>query len=545
MAIDQHLANRELDDTILSPVDAPPSRARVVVIGGGIIGSSVAYHLARLGWTDVAVVERTRLTGGTTWHAAGLVSQVRGTPALTSLSLHNVPTYERLLEETGIDTGFRRVGSLAVARTPGRFEEYRYAADMSTAHGVATEILTPRQVLDHWPHASVEDLQGALLTPGDGTTNPGDSALALAKGASDRGVTFAFGPTVTGFLRAGGRIAGIRTDRGDVEADAVVLAGGLWSSELARLAGESVPLFPAEHVWVETEADPQADIGAPFLRDLDGFLYIRPYGDGYVVGAFEPRGKPIRPADITTEGFAEFGEDWEHFAPVLANARERLPVLGEIGFRHYLRAPESFTPDANLHLGTFPETPGLWIAAGLNSQGIIYGPGVGVALAEWIVEGNPTYDLTELDPARGGRWSNNRAWLHDKTTETLGRLYAMHWPGLQSEVARGVRRVPLTERLRVAGAAFGEAGGWERAAWFSPGTTEPPVWAYDFDRPSWFGDVAEEVRACREGAALFDLSSYAKFQVEGPAALEGLQRIAAGDLDVEPGRVVYTVFPNA
>ena len=245
------------------------------------------------------------------------------------------------------------------------------------------------------------------------------------------------------------------------------------------------------------------------------------------------------------EGFAEFGEDWEHFAPVLANARERLPVLSEIGFRHYLRAPESFTPDANLHLGTFPETPGLWIAAGLNSQGIIYGPGVGVALAEWIVEGRPTYDLTELDPTRGGRWSNNRAWLHDRTTETLGRLYAMHWPGLQSEVARGVRRVPLSERLRIAGAAFGEAGGWERAAWFSPGATEPPVWAYDFDRPSWFGDVAEEVRACREAAALFDLSSYAKFQVEGPAALEGLQRLAAGDLDVEPGRVVYTVFPNA
>jgi len=344
--IDQHLANRDLDDSILSPIDAPPAGARVVIVGAGIIGASVAYHLARLGWTDVVMLDRVGLTAGTTWHAAGLVSQVRGTPALTALSLHNVPTYSRLGEETGIDTGFRRVGSLAVARTAGRFDEYRYAADMSTAHGVDTQVLAPRDVLEHWPHASVDDLHGALLTPGDGTTNPGDSALALAKGAADAGVRFVFGATVTGFLRTGGRIAGVRTDRGDVAAEAVVLAGGLWSSELARSAGESVPLYPAEHVWVETEADPQADIAAPFLRDLDGYLYIRPYRDGYVVGAFEPRGKPKRPADITSEGFAEFGEDWDHFAPVLAHARERLPVLREISFRHYLRAPESFTPDA-------------------------------------------------------------------------------------------------------------------------------------------------------------------------------------------------------
>lgn len=542
MTIDQLLANRDLDDSILGPLAEPPPRARVVIVGGGVVGASIAYHLTALGWTDVTVIERTRLTGGTTWHAAGLVSRVRGTPALTALSLLNAPTYLRAGDDSGIDTGFRRVGSLAVARTPGRFDEYRYSADMATAHGIETRIMTPDQVREYWPNAEVSDLHGGLLSTEDGTLNPGDATLALAKAAADRGARFVFGPTVTGFLRDGDRVTGVVTDRGDVEAEHVVLAAGLWSSELARAAGVSVPLYPAEHVWVQTEPTGEVDIGAPFLRDLDGYLYVRPVGDTYIIGAFEPRGKPKRPDDIGIDGFVEFGEDWEHFAPVLENARQRLPVLRDIGFRHYLRAPESFTPDANCHVGAFPGAPGLWIAAGLNSQGIIYGPGIGLALAEWIIGGHPTYDLTELDPVRGGNWSNNRAWLHDKTTETLGRLYAMHWPGLQSEVARGVRRTPLYDRLADAGASFGEAGGWERAAWF-PSTGEP-TWGYDFDRPSWFDDTAAEVRACREAAALFDLSTYAKFLVQGPGALAALQRLVASDLDVDPGRVVYTVMPT-
>ncbi len=545
MTIPEHLANRDLDSSILTPLAEPPSRARVVIVGGGIIGSSIAYHLTKLGWTDVVVLERTQLTGGTTWHAAGLVSQIRGTHALTELSRLNVPTYSGLAGETGVETGFRQVGSLSVARTQSRFDEHLYGADISRAFGVDAHVLTPREVLDWWPVAEVDDLVGAVVTPSDATVNPGDAALALAKGARDRGATFVHGVTVTGVAEQAGRVTGVRTDRGDVEAEAVVIAAGLWSSELARMAGVSVALYPAEHVWVMTEPHEGAEERFPIMRDLDGYLYIRHYRGGYVVGCFEPRGKPKSPADITTDGFAELGEDWEHFAPVLENARQRVPALREIGFQHYLRAPESFTPDTNFHLGELPEKPGLWIAAGLNSQGIIYAPGVGTALAEWMVEGHPTYDLTEVDVARGGRWANNRAWLHEKTAETLGRLYAMHWPGLQSEVGRGVRRVPLYDRFREAGAAFGEASGWERAAWFSPGATAEPAWGYDFDRPSWFGDVGEEVRACRERAALFDLSTYAKFLVQGPEALAGLQRLVASDLDVEPGRVVYTVMPNA
>jgi 4-methylaminobutanoate oxidase (formaldehyde-forming) len=544
MAIPEHLANRDLDASILHPTTEPPPSAQVVIVGGGIIGSSIAYHLTKLGVDDVVVLERTSLTSGTTWHAAGLVSQVRGTHALTELSRINADLYEALPEETGVETGFRRVGALTVARTPGRMQEILGAADMHRAFDIACHVLEPAEVLDWWPIAVTDDLEGAIVAPRDGTVNPGDAALALAKGAADQGARFVFGTTVSGFRMTGDTVTAVETDRGIVEADAVVLAAGLWTSELARMAGTSVSLYPAEHVWVMTDPVNGAEEGFPFLRDLDGSFYARHHGGRLVIGAFEPNGKPKAPADVPSDGFAEFGEDWDHFAPVLAAAKERLPILGEVGFDHYLRAPESFTPDANFQLGEFPETRGLFVAAGMNSQGIIYAPGVGKALAEWIVEGHPTMDLTEVDIARMGRWANNRAWLHEKTHETLGRLYAMHWPGLQSDDGRGVRRSPLLPQLRAAGAAAGEAAGWERAAWFEPGARSAPAWRYDFDRPSWFAPVGQEMHATREGVALFDLSTYAKFIVQGPGALPGLQDLCTSDLDVALGKVVYTLLCN-
>ena len=544
MAIPEHLANRDLDDSILHPTTEPPPSAQVVIVGGGIIGSSIAYHLTKLGVDDVVVVERTSLTSGTTWHAAGLVSQVRGTHALTELSRVNADLYEALPEETGVETGFRRVGALTVARTPGRMQEILGAADMHGAFDVACHVLEPAEVRDWWPIAVTDDLEGAIVAPRDGTVNPGDAALALAKGAADEGARFVFGTTVTAFRMTGDTVTAVETDRGIVEADAVVLAAGLWTSELARMAGTSVSLYPAEHVWVMTDPVDGAEERFPFLRDLDGSFYARHHGGRLVIGAFEPNGKPKAPADVPSDGFAEFGEDWDHFAPVLAAAKERLPILGEVDFHHYLRAPESFTPDANFQLGEFPETRGLFVAAGMNSQGIIYAPGVGKALAEWIVEGRPTMDLTEVDIARMGRWANNRAWLHEKTHETLGRLYAMHWPGLQSDDGRGVRRSPLLPQLRAAGAAVGEAAGWERAAWFEPGARSAPAWRYDFDRPSWFAPVGEEMHETREGVALFDLSTYAKFIVQGPEALRGLQDLCTSDLDVALGTIVYTLLCN-
>jgi 4-methylaminobutanoate oxidase (formaldehyde-forming) len=544
MTIPENLANRQLDDSILRPTSEPPPRAQVVIVGGGIVGSSIAYHLTKLGISDVVLIERTRLTGGTTWHAAGLVSQVRGTHALTELSRINADLYEALPAETDVETGFRRVGALTVARTPGRMQEILYAADMHRAFDVESQVLEAAQVRDWWPIAETDDLHGAMVAPSDGTVNPGDAALSLAKGAVDHGARFVFGTTVTGFRVAGGAVTAVDTDRGTVEADTVVLAAGLWTSELARMAGTSVSLYPAEHVWVMTDPIEGVEERYAILRDLDGYFYARHHGGRLVVGAFEPKGKPKAPIDVPRDGFAEFGEDWEHFAPVLEAARARLPVLHDVGFHHYLRAPESFTPDANLQLGEFPEVRNLFVAAGLNSQGIIYGPGIGKALSEWILEGHPTMDLTEVDIARMGRWANNRAWLHEKTHETLGRLYAMHWPGLQSDYGRGVRRSPLLPELRAAGAAVGEAAGWDRAAWFEPGAADEPVWVYDFERPSWFGHVGEEMRATREGVALYDLSAYAKFIVQGPEALRGLQHLCTSNLDTPLGKVVYTLICN-
>ncbi len=545
MTIPEHLANRDLDPSAVVPASELPDRARVVIVGGGIIGSSIAYHLTREGETDVVLLERGRLTNGTTWHAAGLVSQVRGTHALTALARINAETYERLPAETGVETGMRRVGALTVARTEGRMQEILYSVAMARDAGVDVEVLDPAAVKDLWPSAVVDDLVGAVLFPTDGTVNPGDAALAFAKGAVDRGARYVPETEVTGFRADGdGRVSGLETTRGAIDAETVVLAAGLWTSELARAAGASVALYPAEHVWVMTEEAQGARADAPFLRDLDAYLYIRHYRGRYLIGAFEPNGKPKRPGEIPTDGFVEFGPDWDHFAPVLQGARERVPEIETIGFSHYLRAPESFTPDSNFQLGFVPEVPGLFVAAGFNSQGIIFGPGAGMAAARWIVAGHPTMDLAEVDVARTGRWANQRAWLRERTVESLGGLYEMHWPAKQPRTARGVRRVPLYVSLREAGAAFGQAAGWERANWFEPGVVAPEV-VHAFDAPSWFPAVRDEVRATREGAALFDLSTYAKVLVQGPGALAGLQRLATSNLDVAQGRIVYTLLCNA
>ena len=545
MPIPEHLANRDLDVDAVLPASALPSQARVVIVGGGIIGSSIAYHLTAAGERDVVMIERGRLTNGTTWHAAGLVSQVRGSHALTALTAGNAATYERIGAETGIDTGIRRHGALTIARTQARMDEIRYGVSMARDFGVDVEVVDRSRIHELWPSAVVDDLVGGVLFPTDGTVNPGHAALAFAKGAADRGLRYVPGTTVDGFLRSpdGRRVTGVATSAGDVLAETVVLAGGLWTSELARLAGADVALHPAEHVWVMTDETPDAIETLPFLRDLDGFLYIRHYRGRFVIGAFEPNGKPIAPSKVPSDGFAEFGPDWDHFAPVLAAARVRVPVLESIGFEHYLRAAESFTPDSNFQLGSVPEVPGLFVAAGLNSQGIIFAPGLGRAAAEWIVAGHPTMDLAEVDVARMGSWATQRRWLRERTVESLGGLYEMHWPGKQPVTARSLRRLPLHYAHRAAGAAFGQAGGWERPMWFEPGVVEPTV-RYDFHDPSWFPAVRDEVRATREAVALYDLSTYAKFLVAGPGALAGLQRLATSDLDTDIGRIVYTVLAN-
>lgn len=531
-------------DVVADAHAPPPDRARVVVIGGGMLGVSVAYHLAREGCSDVLVLERDRLTSGTTWHPAGLVAASRADHALSELASYSVDLYDRLEGESGVDVGFNRRGCVTLARTSERMTELRYAAAVARHHGRPAEELGPEGVVAHHPLVDATGLAGGVFFAGDGTVNPGRATLALAKSAAGAGVRFRERTAVEEIVVREGRVRGVRTPHGLIECEAIALCAGLWSADLARSCGARLALHAAEHMWVMTEPIPGVRADLPYVRDLDGYFYARPYRDALVVGAFEPNGKP-RTTSSLPAGFAfgEFDPDPEHFGLALGRARERLPALRGARIDRWLNAPESFTPDGVMLLGETPEVAGLHVAAGMNSQGILLGPGVGRALAQWIVEGAPTIDSAHLDVGRFAAVQSTRRYLFERTRETLGRLYGMHWPNLQPETARGARRSPLYDRLGGAGACFGELNGWERPTWYAPDGV-PREHRYSYGRPNWFAHVAEEHAAARERVALFDLSSFAKFLVEGRQALALVQRVFAADLDVAPGKVVYTTMLN-
>ena len=521
----------------------PPARVRVVVVGGGLVGASVAYHLALAGESDVLLLERNVLGSGTSWHAAGLVSRGRSTVALSELADYGVDLYARLAGEVDVDVSFTRCGSLALARTPGRRDELCRQHMVAGQLGVEAHLVGPAEVRSLWPLASVDGLVGALHQPGDGHVNPGHAAVALAKGAHLRGVTLRQGVAVEGLRVAGGRVVGVETEAGFVECDRVVLAAGLWTRSLAATVGANVPLYAAEHVHLRTEPLVEAVPSLPVLRDLDGYFYVRTESGRLLVGAFEPEGKPRPESEIGAEGFAEFPPDWEHFGPVRRLAEKRLPVLRDLGYERFLNAPESFTPDGDFCLGETAEVAGLFVAAGFNSQGVIYAPGAGRALADWLMEGAPGFDSASVDVQRFSRQQGNQSYLHERTRESLGRLYAMHWPHRQPVTGRDVRRTPLHDRLAKVGACFGEAAGWERANWFAaPG--QRPEYEYSYGRQNWFAPVGEEHRAAREAVALFDLSSFTKVEVAGPEALAVVQECCTADLDMAVGRVRYTLMLN-
>ena len=523
---------------------SPPARARVVVVGGGIIGASVAYHLARLGWTDTVVLERSRVASGTSWHAAGLMTRTRSTHMQTKLASYSRDFYQGLAALSGVDVGYYPNGSLTVARTQERMTELRYALTMAHHHGLPARELARDEIAAVSPLLRVDDLAGGVLFEEDATVNPGWVAYATAKAAFDLGVRVVEGVRVTGFRIDGGHVAAVETDHGAVECEVAVIAAGLWTRDLALLAGARVALHPAEHYWARTEPVEGATRDLPIVRDLDGSIYIRHYRGGLLIGAFEPDGRPRTAASIPRDfSFGEFEPDLEHFERPLASARERMPALAQARFAHHLCAPESFTPDGNFVAGETAEVAGLFVTAGMNSQGIILGPGAGRALAEWIDQDAPTIDAAEVDVRRFSPAQANAGYLFERTRESLGRLYAMHWPFLQPSAARGLRRVPLYDRLAAAGACFGEAAGWERADWYAP-AGERPQYTYSFGRQTWFGAVAEEHRTAREGVALFDLSSFAKLRVDGPAALAAVQRVFTADLDRPPGTVMYTSMLN-
>lgn len=542
----ERLVDQDLSATIFDPEAGSrpvPKRARTVIIGGGIIGASTAYHLAAAGDTDVLLLERNVLGSGTTWHAAGLCSSIRSSAALTDLARYGIQEYRRLEAASGMDVSFNQCGSLLLARTDSRLEELRYTAAIARQKGIDARMLTPEEIVELWPLASADYLVGGFYQPEDGHVNPGHVVLAYAKLAHELGAVVREHIEVVDLLQEDGKVTGVRTAEGDIACERVVLAAGLWSRDLAERAGVNLPLYAAEHVHVRTDAVDGAEPSLPVLRDMDGYLYVRHENGQLLVGAFEPNGIPRRVDEISADGFAEFPADWNHFEPIRANAEQRVPALLEATFERFLNAPESFTPDSNFCLGETVEVEQLFVAAGFNSQGIIFGPGVGRALAVWMDQGVPDFDAASVDVQRFARQQSNRTYLHERTKEGLGNLYAQHWPMKQPVTARNVRRSPLHERTKAANACFGETAGWERPNWYAPVGAQPE-YVYSFGRQNWLDYTGEEHRAVRDAVGLFDLSSFAKFEVAGPDAVEVMQRFCTANVDMPVGKLRYTLMLN-
>ena len=521
-----------------------PSRAQVVVIGGGIVGCSIAYHLTRRDVTDVVILEQGQLTGGTTWHAAGLVSQLKSSHSLTRLATYSARLFEELEDETGQATGYRTPGSISVASDEERWEEILRGASMAKTVGVETRVIDLDEAKEMWPLMRTDDLVGALYIPRDGQTSPVDTTMALAKGAKQRGAKVIEGVAVTRLKTQQGRITGVETEQGDIECDTVVLATGMWTRHLAEQIGVHVPLQACEHFYIVTEPLDGMEIGMPTVRDPTNYTYFKEETGKIMAGFFEPRAKVWNLDGIPRDFcFGTIPEDWEHVGPIFERAVHRVPALGECGLQLFFNGPESFTPDGVYHLGEAPEVDGCFMAAGFNSVGIQSAGGVGWVMADWIVDGHPPMDLSSVDIRRTSPFQTDRSYLEDRISESLGLLYAMHWPFRQYESARGIRKSPFHDRLVEAGAVHGEVAGWERPNWFAtPGMDRE--YHYSWGKQNWVEVSGEECRAIRERVGLFDQSSFAKFDVTGPDALRALNHISANEIDVSVGRAVYTQWCN-
>jgi 4-methylaminobutanoate oxidase (formaldehyde-forming) len=525
--------------------DSLPAEAKVVVIGGGVIGASAAYHLTKLGWQDVVLIEQNALGAGTSWHAAGLVGQLRTSNSMTRINKYTVQLYSELERETGHSVGWKQVGSLIVGKSEERMTQLRRTMAMAELFGVEAHLISPEAALEKWPLLRIDDVLGAAWLPHDGKVIPGEVPVALAKGARARGAKIVEGVRASEIERRDGRVTGVRTDRGTIRAEHVVLAGGMWSRELGAACGVTIPLYPVEHHYVVTEDLPGAFDELPVGRDPDLCIYFRGEGKGVMLGAFQDYSKAWM-VDAVPHDFAFklLEADWDKFAVPLANGRHRIPALKDCKFAKFTNGPESFTPDNNFILGEAPELKNLFVAAGFNSVGIASAGGAGKFLAEWMLAGEPTLDLWSVDIRRFAPWANNRAFLRERVTEVLGLHYQMAWPNREFESARGVRKTPLHDRLAKAGACFGAKNGWERPNWFAGEGVAPTV-KYSFGRQNWFECHAREHRAARETVAIFDQTGFSKYIFKGPDALAVLQRLCGAEMDVALGKAVYTGLFNA
>src|SRR5664279_175462 len=523
-----------------------PRQARIVIVGGGIVGCSTAYHLARLGETDVLLLEQGKLTCGTTWHAAGLIGQMRPNRTMTRMSKYGIELYASLEAETGLATGWKQCGSVNVAQTRDRLRVLRKQLALARSFGVECEEISPARAGELFPVLRTDDLAGAIWIPGDGKANPADLTMSLAKGARARGVKMveeAEVVAVRGEPAPGApRVIGVRVRHGGDEVE----IAGQWSRQLGALAGVNVPLWSAEHFYIVTDRIEGVHPMVPVLRDPDGCIYYKEEVGGLLMGGFEPKAKPwtVDPIPSTFQ-FQLLDEDWDQFEPLMTAAIRRTPCLETARIKMLLNGPESFTPDGNFILGEAPELRRFFVAAGFNSAGIANSGGAGRLMAEWIVAGAPQSDLADVDIRRFGAHTANKKALAERTGETLGLHYAMRWPRQELESARPLRTSPLYDLLAARGASFGAKNGWERANYFRVDAAPSSApYAHTLAKPAWLDDMAREQRATRQAVALYDQTSFGKMLLQGRDALAVLQRLCANDMDVAPGRMVYTPMLN-
>lgn len=523
-----------------------PSRARVVIIGGGIIGTSIAYHLGHLGWTDTVLLERDRLTSGTTWHAAGLmVTYGSLSETSTSMRQYSRDLYSRLEAETGLATGFMPVGFIEAAADDDRLEEYRRVAAFNRHLGVDVHEISPAEIAELFPPARVDDLKAGFYVKEDGRVNPVDVTMSLAKGARMQGVQLIEGVAATKVLTKNGRVVGVETEIGDIECDYVVNCAGMWARQLGERNGVTVPLQASEHYYLITDRIDGLDPALPVFEDPASYGYYRPEGDGLMIGLFEPVCAPWKIDGIPSDfSFGELPPDWDRMGPYLEKAMTRVPISLETGVRKFFCGPESFTPDLLPVVGEAPEIKNYFVTAGLNSIGILTGGGLGRVMAHWITTGQPDVDITGFNIDRLHAYQANPQYRAERTVESLGMVYAAHYPSRSMQSARGVKRSPIHDRLVENRAYFRDVSGWEGADWFAPEGKKPEVTHLSWGRENWFDYWAAEHKAVRENVGLMDMSFMAKFMVEGADAGRMLDHLSANRVNDDSGRITYTQWLN-
>ena len=522
-----------------------PSHAQIVVIGGGIIGCSTAYHLARDHKADVLLIEQGTLTSGSTWHAAGLVGQLRSSASITRVLKYSVELYKGLEAETGLATGWKMSGCLRLATNQDRWTEFKRLATTAGSFGMEMHLVSPEEVKRMWPLMNVDDLVGASWLPTDGQASPSDITQSLAKGARMHGAKIVENVRVTDFEMKDGRITAVKTSQGDVACEKVVNCAGQWARQVGAMAGINVPLQAVKHQYIITEKIEGLSTDAPTIRDPDRRTYYKEEVGGLVMGGCEPNPQPSLTGDLPDDwAFRLFDDDFDHFEQHMIQAIERVPALEKVGVKQMINGPESFTPDGNFILGAAPECKNMFVGAGFNAFGIASGGGAGWVLAQWVVDGEAPLDLWVVDIRRFAGMHRDRQWVCDRTLEAYGKHYTIAFPHEEYESGRPRLVSPLFDRLKASGAVFGSKLGWERPNWFAPSGMEPKD-VYSMGRQNWFAPVGDEHRHVREAVGVFDQSSFAKYELSGPDALKALDWICANDVNKPVGRLTYTQLLNS